>query len=179
METVPDIQLLTHRLVLLEKKRDHLTLWSMREEFEHRLSLRVALEYPVFPEEMDPARWPGGAQDRIGTWGSFYVLLRPVRLVIGSCGFHGPPGPEHSVSIGYSIVPAFRRKGYAIEVVKALTHLARENGALTVEADTLENDPASGGVLRKCGFAPIGEPYIFQDIDLGELCCRHWSRPTD
>ena len=42
------------------------------------------------------------------------------RRIIGSCGFHAPPGPDGRVEVGYRVEPPYRRQGIATEVVHAL-----------------------------------------------------------
>src|SRR5262245_61659627 len=66
----------------------------------------------------------------------FAVVLGSV--MIGSCGYKGPPGPDATVEIGYGIAPGFRGKGYATETAEALTRHAFETGKVnTVRAHTL------------------------------------------
>src|SRR6266576_1772088 len=50
------------------------------------------------------------------------------RQVVGSCGFHSPPGPDGRVEVGYRVEPPYRRQGVASEVVRALFDWAHEQG---------------------------------------------------
>jgi [ribosomal protein S5]-alanine N-acetyltransferase len=95
-----------------------------------------------------------------GRWYSHYFVAQSLTsapdVVVGVGGYTGPPDPAGVVEIGYSILPAYHRKGYATEAASALLRNAFGKGAKVVAAHTLENDPASGGVLLKNGFRLIG-----------------------
>jgi len=94
-------------------------------------------------------------------WWLHFVVLRDEgggRTLIGSGGFKGPPTADGTVEVGYGIVSDHRRRGYASEVTRGL--LTRAFGEPTVRrviAETLPELTPSIGVLRKCGFRPIGE----------------------
>ena len=134
-----------------------------------------------------PASWPPGEYDRdaiaffrerylaegeaaVG-WYGWYAVDRdgndgagdPAPLV-GAGGYFGPP-VDGRVEIGYSIAPEFRRRGYATALVEALIARAFSiDGIDTVVAHTTHANPASIGVLAKCGFAeagPDGEAVLF------------------
>ncbi|HEX5221095.1 MAG TPA: GNAT family N-acetyltransferase [Verrucomicrobiae bacterium] len=94
-------------------------------------------------------------------------------LMIGACGFKGPPGAEGMVEIAYGIVPGYQGKGYATEAAQALVSLARNSpGVRTIRAHTLPEKNASTRVLIKCGFHQAGE---FHDPEDG-LVWR-WELP--
>ena len=79
------------------------------------------------------------------------------RRVIGSAGFHGPPGENGWVEVGYRVAPEHRRQGVATEVVHALFEWAnREHGVTRFRAATAPQNIASQGVLAKFGFRRIG-----------------------
>lgn len=88
----------------------------------------------------------------------FAIFHTAHNLVIGLCGFAGPPDPSGSVEIGYSIVPTYQGKGYATEVANGLVAFAATNDAVRqVCAHTLPETNASTRVLEKCGFVKTGE----------------------
>ena len=95
-----------------------------------------------------------------GRWYSHYFVAQSQTsapdVVVGVGGYVGGPSPTGVVEIGYSILPAYQRKGYATEAAGALTRNAFTKGVKVVAAHTLENDPASGGVLLKNGFQLVG-----------------------
>ena len=49
-------------------------------------------------------------------------------VVIGLCGFTGPPDPEGVVEIAYSVAPSYLAKGCATEAVIALLAYANHSG---------------------------------------------------
>ena len=57
----------------------------------------------------------------------YFVLLPPAaspqtaaRELVGNGGFKGPPSASGVVEIGYSILPAFQRRGFATEAARCL-----------------------------------------------------------
>jgi [ribosomal protein S5]-alanine N-acetyltransferase len=84
------------------------------------------------------------------------------RPMIGNVGFHGGPGvnaagkPE-AVEIGYGIVPAHRRQGYATEAVGALLDWARGEGISHFVALVAPDNEPSLKIIRKLGFVRTGE----------------------
>jgi len=91
--------------------------------------------------------------DEVG-WCVWYFILREgnSRTVVGNGGFKGAPR-DGTVEIGYSILPAYQRRGYALEAVEALVRWAFEDARMRrVIAETYPDLHASLGVLRKAGF---------------------------
>ena len=87
----------------------------------------------------------------------FAIVLTAEDLVIGLCGFAGPPDSEGSVEIAYSIAPAYQGKGYATEAAAALVEFATTSKAVrTICAHTLPEINASTRILEKCGFERSG-----------------------
>jgi RimJ/RimL family protein N-acetyltransferase len=78
--------------------------------------------------------------------------------VLGHCGFHGPPADVGRAEVGYSIFPAYRRQGYAVEAVAALLGLARSEGTTVVFASVSPDNGASLAATRKLGFRQTGIP---------------------
>jgi RimJ/RimL family protein N-acetyltransferase len=78
-------------------------------------------------------------------------------VVVGGCGFKGPPDPEGVVEIAYGVAPDHQNKGFATEAAGALVDFAFRSGQVrTVRAHTFEQTNASTRVLSKCGFRPVG-----------------------
>jgi ribosomal-protein-alanine N-acetyltransferase len=98
------------------------------------------------------------AQPGADPWRLGFAIVHPgARLVIGSCGFKGPPDAEGVVEIAYGIAPAFQGRGYATEAANALLAYAIECRVGHVIAHTLPTSNASTRVLTKCGFEFRGE----------------------
>ena len=107
---------------------------------------------PAFFEGLRSASGP----DR---WRFGYVIIEKENdLVIGQCGFTGPPNESGTVEIAYSIAPAFQGKGYATEAAQALIEIAgREPTVRLICAHTLAEPNASSRVLEKCGLRRVAE----------------------
>ena len=134
-----------------------------------------------------PEGWPPGEYDRpaieffrsrliedpeaVGWYGWYAVRkaegLEPA-VVVGACGYFGPPDADQTVEIGYSVVPAFQGCGYATEMVRALVARAFSAPAIArVIAHTSLENKASIKVLEHCGFRRVGpgrEPGTIQFI---------------
>jgi RimJ/RimL family protein N-acetyltransferase len=87
---------------------------------------------------------------------SFLIFERtdgPPNLV-GSCGLGRRP--SGAVEMGYWIARAFWGRGYATEASRALIDIARTLGFTQLEGSHFIDNPASGRVLEKLGFQPLG-----------------------
>jgi len=90
------------------------------------------------------------------------------RQVIGSVGFHGPPDSAGRLEVGYSIDPDFRRRGYALEAVRAIFDWAHEHhGISRFVASISPDNAASLGLVGHLAFRQTGEQ--IDDIDGREL----------
>ncbi len=92
---------------------------------------------------------------RFGVW---VIIERGSGTVVGDIGFHGEPGDERAVEIGYAIVPDRRRRGYATEAASAIAGWALrqpEVDAVVAGCDA-DNEP-SVRTLERSGFEPTGE----------------------
>lgn len=88
----------------------------------------------------------------------FAVVHRASGMVIGSCGYKGPPGREAVVEIAYGVDPAYRGRGYATEAARVLIAFAFGSGLVRlVRAHTRPEESASTRVLTKCRFKRVGE----------------------
>ncbi len=135
---------------------------ELADDMPHFASLLGAAPPRDWPPELydaDAMRFALAELDRDGAhggWG-FHYFVRKRALgrppLIGAGGFKGAPR-DGAVELGYSVVPAHRRKGFASEAVRAMVKRAFADPAITrVIAHTLTELVASQGVLRKCGFA--------------------------
>lgn len=122
-----------------------------------------------------PDSWPPGEYDRSAMeffrdrlsedgeavgWYGWYAVHRPApeqeAVVIGAAGYLGPPSPEGSVEIGYSIAPEFQARAFATEIVDALVARAFSlPGIARIVAHTTQENAASLRVLERCGFTPV------------------------
>jgi ribosomal-protein-alanine N-acetyltransferase len=149
-----------------------------RAALEARLGVAVPDDWPpeLFDEAalrytIDVVRAAGGDS----TWAMYYMVEPELAAVVGVCGYKGPPDAEGTVEVGYSVVDAYRRKGYATEATSGLVIRAfAEPSVVRVVAQAMSDLAPSIGVLEKLGFrfAGVGdEPgvvrYEFTRIDFG------------
>jgi ribosomal-protein-alanine N-acetyltransferase len=92
-------------------------------------------------------------------WLNWYWLLTESetgsRTLIGNGGFTSRP-VDGVVAIGYSLLPGYRGKGYAMEAVKALTAWAFSHPEVRrVIAETLPGNASSIRVLTRTGFRQV------------------------
>ena len=91
-------------------------------------------------------------------YGVWVIIERATDMVIGDIGFRGPPDADGTVEIGYSVVPARRRRGYATESARALLRWAAEQpGVDSVVAGCDRANVASIKTLERLGFRRTGE----------------------
>ncbi|MFD8985191.1 GNAT family N-acetyltransferase [Streptomyces sp. NPDC059564] len=90
-------------------------------------------------------------------YGAYEIQRRADGLLIGGAGFHGPPGADGRVTVGYGLVPAARGHGYATEALRALLEHARRHGAAGVAGDTDRENTGSQRVMAAAGMRPVGE----------------------
>lgn len=85
-----------------------------------------------------------------------YMILRETNTLIGTfgSGIHSPG----VVVIGYSVLPAYRRRGYASEALTAVIEEAfATEGIETIIGETYPELVASRGVMEKHGFVHVGD----------------------
>jgi RimJ/RimL family protein N-acetyltransferase len=74
--------------------------------------------------------------------------------LVGSCGLGRRP--SGAVELGYWIATPFWGRGFATEACIALVDIARTLGLASLEGSHFVDNPASGRVLEKLGFEPLG-----------------------
>ena len=90
-------------------------------------------------------------------------MLKDENLLIGNCGYKGPP-KDGVVEIGYEVIPEYRGIGLATEIAAVLVDNAINDPAVEkVIAHTLPEENASCKVLRKCGFTQVAEIFDKED----------------
>lgn len=104
-----------------------------------------------------------------------YLLLRDERgrTLIGSFGSGFPKPETGEAEIGYGILPAFQRQGYAPEAVTAmLPWLESQRKIRAFVAQTFPHLRGSIRVLEKCGFEPAGAGFEEGTILFRKSCGR-------
>jgi RimJ/RimL family protein N-acetyltransferase len=116
---------------------------------------RGTIEMRLAQLEHDPALQP---------WLLRAIVLRAEGIVVGHIGFHTAPGPEYlagiapeGVEYGYSVYPAYRRRGYAREACRALMAWATECCGVTTFVLSIRPDNVpSQGLAAQLGFRRVG-----------------------
>ena len=80
--------------------------------------------------------------------------------------------------IGYWLAGPYRRRGYVSEALGAVLETACALGIGRVEAGHFLDNPASGALLRKCGFVETGEVRMMTSAGRGgaDVQCRRFVR---
>ena len=168
----------TERLILAAHLPRYLrALIGSEQEFEKTAGLRVAggirdqflSASAEFMTRVESAREPDPW--RFG----FAVIHKRDNMLIGMCGFPGPPDANGIAEIAYGIAPGYQGKGYATEAATALIDFVKGDPRVkTVCAHTLAETNASTRVLEKCGFKKTGAAVDPED----NLAVWRWERPT-
>jgi ribosomal-protein-alanine N-acetyltransferase len=85
------------------------------------------------------------------------AVLRGTRQVVGRAGFHAPPDADGMVEIGYSVAPAYRRQGFAVEMARGLIAWGAANGARLCVASVRPDNAGSLATIARLGFVRTGE----------------------
>jgi len=85
-----------------------------------------------------------------------YLVLRDSETVIGMVGA-APPDADGRMMIGYSVLPEFRRCGYASEALEAIVAWGWTRPEVrAIAGDTYPELVASIATMQRCGFEAAG-----------------------
>ena len=105
----------------------------------------------------------------------FAIIHKMDNMLIGTCGFPGPPDSDGVAEIAYGVSPAYQRRGYATEAAKALIQFAAKDSRVkTIRAHTLAETSASTRVLEKCRLKKVGDAVDPEN----NLPVWRWERPV-
>ncbi|MFF0076853.1 GNAT family N-acetyltransferase [Streptomyces sp. NPDC005494] len=91
-------------------------------------------------------------------WITRAAVSEPDGAVVGDAGFHGPPDEAGMVEVGCTVVPRYRRQGYARAILKALLlRAAADPDVRTVRARIESDNTASLACIEGFGFTRVGE----------------------
>lgn len=145
------------------------TVEHINAALDGRAALEVALDVEI------PESWPPEHIDQAAleftlqlltqhpdahAWSLHFIVWNrePRAVVVGVAGFSGAPGGNGTVELGYSVLPDFQRRGFAVAAVKLLLERAFAAPSVTrVIARTLPHLAPSIGVLTKLGFTLVPE----------------------
>ena len=84
--------------------------------------------------------------------------------MLGHIGFHGRPDGRGAAELGYTVLPPFRRRGYALEAAQGLRDwAAREHGVLLFRLSIAPDNAPSLAMATKMGFRHVGEQMDEED----------------
>lgn len=159
---MPAQKILTSRLMLVPTTHALLTLeMADISAFANLLEVHIPEDWPPGEYDGDAMQFfleklTEGGPEVVG-WYGWYVIRQATQdepaTLIGGGGYLGPPDQAGTVEVGYSISERWRGQGFAQELVTALVDNALKKGATRIIAHTRADNPASAGVLQKCGFA--------------------------
>ncbi|MGF9908687.1 GNAT family N-acetyltransferase [Brevibacillus porteri] len=87
---------------------------------------------------------------------SWMIITKDGMKIIGDVGFKGAPNAEGEVDIGYGIIEAERKKGYAYEAAEGLANWALlQPDVKKITAKCLLDNKDSAKLLVKMGFTEI------------------------
>jgi RimJ/RimL family protein N-acetyltransferase len=92
----------------------------------------------------------------INGYGSWLILEKNTKEIIGSIGFTGNPDEYGNVEIGFGIIPSRRRKGYCLESATSLIEWAfKQENISCIKAQCDERNTVSSSILAQLGFLRI------------------------
>ena len=122
------------------------------------LSRHLGAEVPLHWTEFAPRSLEytltqlGKGPEQTGWWTYFPIWL-PDQILVGSCGFKGPPDATGIVEIGYETAVTYRGRGMASRMARLLTQDAwSDERVRTIQAHTLAKENPSTAILRRLGF---------------------------
>ena len=104
-------------------------------------------------------------------WMNWYALAKEGQgmTLVASVGFLGKRDADGAVEMGYSVLPAYQRRGYATEMVDALaTWALAQPGVRRIVAHAHRGNKPSQRVLRGADFAFVGDATDAPDSDLAD-----------
>ena len=127
-------------------------------------ALAAAIADEAIVRNLSSAPWPFALRDaeaflaapRDPVLPSFLIFrrTRAAPQLVGACGLGRRP--SGAVELGYWIARDHWNQGVATEAGRALLAIADALGLAQLEASYFVDNPASGRVLEKLGFAPTG-----------------------
>ncbi|MET0480788.1 MAG: GNAT family N-acetyltransferase [Mycetocola sp.] len=101
-------------------------------------------------------------------WVAWIVARADDRRVVGRSGFHAGPDADGMVELSYTVLPEFRRQGYATAVLRALVRYAEDHEGVRILRATISPDNAASlATLAAFPFRHVGEQ--MDEIDGLEL----------
>ena len=86
------------------------------------------------------------------------AVLRDTGEIVGYANFHAPPDQHGMVEIGYTVIEAHRRRGYASELARTMwSYAAAHPDVRTLRATVEPDNTASRRLIEAAGLVHVGE----------------------
>ena len=123
--------------------------------------------YRVLIDGHSPLRWrvpQVKANPEVNKWFVRWVVLRETSEIVGSLSFHGAPDEAGMLEIGLGVHKNFWRQGFGYEALLGMwLWAASQAGVLKFRYTVDPNNGASVGLVRKFGFARVGQQIDDED----------------
>jgi RimJ/RimL family protein N-acetyltransferase len=104
------------------------------------------------------------ADPSVNPWLVRLAVLRETGEIVGLVNFHAPPDGDGMVEIGYRVIPAFRRRGFATEMARSMwAYAANHPGVRTLRATFTPDNDESRAIIERAGFVQVGEQIDEED----------------
>jgi len=142
---------------------------------EEHIGARIAGGWEDFASAMKVSRDKLRANSALSGWWTHLVLWGAPPMVVGVCGYTGPPTVDGVVEIAYAIAPSYQGQGLATRAAAELIRRAfADRRVRLVCAHTLPERNASARVLEKLGMSLAG---VADDADAGVVWRWELTRP--
>ena len=125
----------------------------------------VALGYDDPDDVLHPERSPLLFRVRqvsddpsVNPWLLRLAVDRATGTIVGLVNFHDRPDAEGRLEIGYRVLPAYRRRGYAREMATTMwSYAATHPEVRTLVASVAPDNAPSRAIVEGAGFVHVGE----------------------
>ncbi len=129
-----------------------------RKDLARQLCASIPESWPVPPEALPFFFETMKANPDHAGWLNYLVVHKQDSMVMGDIGFLGAPDNDGTIEIGYSVVPEYREKGYAAQMLNYMVGWAFEHHQVKkIIAQTLVENEASINLLRNAGFTVVNQ----------------------
>ena len=146
---------------------DVVTLYEDPENLSIYGSGQFTNPYRVLIDGHSPLRWrvpQVKANPETNKWCVRWMVLRETREIVGSLSFHGAPDENGMLEIGLGVHEKFWRQGFGYEALLGMwLWAASQTGVLKFRYTVDPNNEASVGLVRKFGFAHVGQQIDDED----------------
>ena len=147
--------------------RDLVTLYEEPENLSIYKKGDFTNPYRVLIDGHSPLRWrvpQVKANPEVNKWFVRWMVLRETREIVGSLSFHGALDKNGMLEIGLGVHENFWRQGFGYEALLGMwLWAASQVGVLKFRYTVDPNNEASVGLVRKFGFAHVGQQIDDED----------------